>query len=414
MLEPLSAAIEAPIILQSRGRGLRRIADAALLDALRIVLRQAGTGRLQLTLPSGRSAVVGNGGGAQASLSLASYRAVWKIARRGLLGFADAYVNREVETDDLGALFRFLLDNEAGLAAGLPGVKRSARRDVLYHAARSNTREGSRRNIAEHYDLGNAFYALWLDAGMSYSSGIYVRPDMTLEEAQAAKHACIIEALDLRPGHEVLEIGCGWGVLAEEIAGRGSHVTAITISNQQLRAARERLAIGPLAARADVRFEDYRDTRGTFDRLVSIEMIEAVGEDNWPAYFRTIRDRLRPGGAAVIQAITIRDDLYDDYRRNPDFIQRYIFPGGMLPTVPMMRQQADHAGLGFVEIRRFGASYALTVAEWRRRFNEAWPRIEALGFDEHFRRVWNYYLTYCEAGFRHGTIDVGLYRLTRT
>ena len=248
---------------------------------------------------------------------------------------------------------------------------------------------------------------------MSYSSGIYASPGMSLEQAQAAKQARIIEALELEPGHDVLEIGCGWGALAEEIAARDAHVTAITISEQQHRVASQRLAVSRYADRVNVVFQDYRDTSGSFDRIVSIEMIEAVGEDGWATYFRTIHDRLKPGGLAVIQAITIHEDLFEDYRRRPDFIQRYIFPGGMLPTVPLMRAEAQRVGLEFCEIERFGASYALTVAEWRRRFVDAWPRIEALGFDERFRRMWDYYLTYCDVGFQRGTIDVGLYRIRK-
>lgn len=415
MSETTSAAnpIAETIVLRSTGRGLYRLVDTALLTGLGAVLRGASRGQLNVALPSGRSAVIGRGEGAQASLALRDYALFWKVIRRGLLGFGDAYVSGNVETDDLNEVFRFFLDNQSAITARLPLLLRSAPRDIAYHAARRNTHSGSRRNIAAHYDLGNAFYRQWLDAGMSYSSGIYDSPDTTLEEAQTAKHVRIIEALDLRPDHKVLEIGCGWGALAAAIAGRVAHIDAITISAQQLDEACERLAAHCAAERANVRFEDYRDTSGRYDRIVSVEMIEAVGEDNWSTYFRTINERLKPGGAAVIQAITIRDDLYDAYRCNPDFIQRYIFPGGMLPTGSMMRDHAREAGLDFIEVERFGDSYALTLAEWRRRFLAAWPRIEALGFDERFRRMWVYYLSYCEAGFRHGTIDVGLYRLAR-
>ena len=398
---------------QNRGRGIRRVIDAALLKVLAATLQSAGRGRLHLTLPSGRSAVLGHSGGNEADLALDTYGIVWKSIRRGLLGFADAYLAEDFDTDRLHNLFSFYLDNEAAISAAMPSVLRGARHDQVFHASRRNTRVGSRRNIAAHYDLGNAFYRLWLDPGMSYSSGIYARPDMSLEAAQDLKCARILQALRLEPTHDVLEIGCGWGALAQAIVAKGARVTAITISAQQHEAASERLAAAPFADRATVRFQDYRDTSGSFDRIASIEMIEAVGEDNWPTYFQTIHDRLKPGGLAVIQAITIREDLYEDYRRKPDFIQRYIFPGGMLPSVSMMRDHAEAAGLGFSELERFGGSYALTVAEWRRRFTEAWPRIHALGFDERFRRMWIYYLTYCEIGFQRGTIDVGLYRLCK-
>lgn len=413
MSEQSSAAVSAPARLQSHGRGLRRIADALLLQALSNVLKRADQGRLRLTMPSGRSTVIGRGGGAEAAVAIERYRVAWKVLRRGLIGFADAYISGDVEIDDLRAVFRFFLDNEAAITSRLPRLMQSAARDVAFHSSRSNTRPGSQQNIAAHYDLGNAFYALWLDAGMSYSSAIYASPDLTLEAAQTAKHERILAALDIRPGHEVLEIGCGWGALAELIATRAAHTTAITISEQQLDWTRQRLARAIGVGKASVQFMDYRDARGSFDRIASIEMIEAVGEENWPTYFRKIRDLLKPGGSAVIQAITIRDDLYEGYRRNPDFIQRYIFPGGMLPSLAQMRTHAGRSGLELVNVEQFGSSYAQTIAAWRQRFNEAWPRIEALGFDERFRRTWLYYLDYCEAGFEHGTIDVGLYRLLR-
>lgn len=413
MSNDLSVGLTGSAAQQRRGRGLRRLIDKALLGALDASLTGAKSGRLRLTLPSGRTAVLGHGGGQEATLVLNNYGAIWKSMRRGLLGFAEAYMDKDFDTDSLHELFSFYLDNEEAVSAALPGLLRGARRDVMFHSSRRNTRVGSRRNIAAHYDLGNEFYRLWLDPSMSYSSGIYTGPDMTLEAAQATKCSRILEALALGPGQDILEIGCGWGALAEAIIDQGARVTAITISEQQYRAACCRLATITDADRATVLFQDYRDTTGSFDRIASVEMIEAVGEDNWPTYFRTIHDRLKPGGLAVIQAITIRDDLYEDYRKKPDFIQRYIFPGGMLPSVPSMRVHAEAAGLTFSELERFGSSYAQTLVEWRRRFCEAWPRIHALGFDERFRRMWDYYLTYCEVGFRRGTIDVGLYQLCK-
>ncbi len=407
------AVHDAGMLLEARGSGLRRLIDATLLDALASSLGTGLVGRLRLTLPSGRTALLGKGAGCEVALSLRSYRAIRKTMHRGLLGFAEAYLAGDFETDSLDDLFRFFFDNEAMISRALPGLLRSASRDRSFHTRRRNTRTGSRRNIAAHYDLGNDFYKQWLDPSMLYSSAIYRGQNVSLDEAQAIKTAAILAALDLREGGSVLEIGCGWGAVAEAMAGSGASVRAITISEQQLLAARARIAEAGLAARAQVAFEDYRDTVGQFDRIVSIEMIEAVGEDNWPAYFRTIHDRLRPGGHAVIQAITIRDDLYDGYRAKADFIQRYIFPGGMLPTVAMLERHGCAAGLGFEEVERFGSSYASTLAEWQSRFSAAWPRIEALGFDGRFRRMWDYYLSYCRVGFERGTIDVGLYRFTK-
>ena len=314
---------------------------------------------------------------------------------------------------DLKALFEFYLANEAAITRAMPHVNDTRSADRSHHLSRANTRAGSRRNIADHYDLGNAFYSLWLDPSMLYSSGIYRDADDTLEAAQAEKLARILESLELSGGETLLEIGCGWGALATAAAQANARVTAITISAEQLAGARSRIAEAGVADRAEVRFEDYRDTTGTFDRLVSIEMIEAVGEENWPLFFGTVSNRLKPGGSAVIQAITIHEDAFARYRENPDFIQRYIFPGGMLPTVELMTERAGDARLAFETVERFGMSYALTLAEWRRRFEAAWPEIAKLGFDERFRRMWRYYLVYCEIGFERGLIDVGLYRLRK-
>ena len=398
---------------ETRGKLLRH-ADGALLRGLERMSSGRLASRLHVTLPSGAEAVLGPPTApCAASLDLKSYGAIWKLVRGGALGFAESYMDGDAETGDLRALFEFYFANEQALTSAFPALAVSRVRDRLWHRSRSNTRAGSRRNIAAHYDLGNAFYSPWLDASMSYSSALYADDAMSLEEAQQAKIARILDALELHPGHTLLEIGCGWGALAEAAAHAGARVDAITISQQQLNAAAARIAAAGLAANVDIRFEDYRDTAGTYDRLVSIEMIEAVGEENWPRYFSTIAERLAPAGVAVLQAITIRESAFDAYRRNPDFIQRYIFPGGMLPTVELMHRRSEEAGLDFEVVERFGASYAMTLAEWRKRFEAAWPRIASLGFDERFRRMWLYYLTYCEIGFERGLIDVGFYRLRK-
>ncbi len=409
-------AARAAIGADGRKAILRRGAAATtgLLGALDWLLRRHGIGRLRLTLPSGASGVIGTPDGpVEAQLSLKSYGALWSLARRGALGFAESYMDGIVDTDDLRSLFYLYLANEPSITRAFPSLNATCSRDRHFHMHRRNTHAGSRRNIADHYDLGNAFYQLWLDKSMSYSSGIYTGGTATLEDAQQAKLGRVLSALDLSDGHSLLEIGCGWGALAEAAARRGANVRAITISEQQLSAARERIAAARLTDRVEVCFEDYRDTTGRFDRLVSIEMIEAVGEENWPLFFKTVADRLCPGGLAVIQAITIREDAFAQYQQNPDFIQRYIFPGGMLPTVELMHQRAAEAGLAFETIERFGGCYARTLADWRSRFETAWPEIAALGFDDRFRRMWLYYLTYCEVGFERGLIDVGLYRLKK-
>ncbi len=412
---PDNAVISQTSIAQERSVGRPRHAPVGiLLRTFNWILRRHGIGRLRLTLPSGVCASLGDPScPVEAHIALESYSALWKLATRGALGFAESYMDGDFDTEDLRQVFELYLANEPAITRAFPSVNDTRSRDRRYHHRRSNTLNGSRRNIAEHYDLGNAFYRLWLDADMSYSSAIYEHAEMTLEEAQAVKQSRILAALELEPDNKLIEIGCGWGALAQTMARAGAQVTAITISKKQLVAARERIARAGLDDRVDVRFEDYRLTNGTFDRLVSVEMIEAVGEENWPLFFRTVADRLAPGGLAVIQAITIREDAFAQYRQNPDFIQRYIFPGGMLPTVELMRARAAEQGLGFEMLERFGPSYAVTLADWRRRFEAAWPEISRLGFDERFRRRWLYYLIYCEIGFERGLIDVGLYRLRK-
>lgn len=393
--------------------GMAALRDAVLLKIVAAALPPVLSGRVRLTMPSGNSAVFGQPGGVEAHLTLKDLSPIWKAMRRGAIGFADAYVSGSLEPRDLADLLRFFVDNRPNLvnaSRGLFGVRVS---DRIYHRSRRNTRSGSRRNIAAHYDLGNEFYKRWLDGGLAYSSGLYRRGITTLEQSQAEKNRAILTALALEPGHRLLEIGCGWGGLAEMAGRAGADVTAITVSAEQHVYARDRIAAAGLADRVDIRFQDYRDTAGTFDRVVSVEMIEAVGAENWPTYFATIANRLSPGGIAILQGITIREESFPHYQSKPDFIQRYIFPGGMLPTKTLMAKHAADAGLSFEIVETFGRSYAATLAEWRRRFEAAWPEIEALGFDERFRRLWHYYLVYCQVGFERDVIDVGHYKLTK-
>lgn len=404
-----------------RNRISRRV-DEALLGLCQKTLRNSLSGALRLTLPSGSQALIGReDSNAAASLELRSYRMFWNALRRGSIGFAESYMAEDACSDDLLALFGFFIANKQALQSAGRGQFRVRLQDRLFHALRRNTRTGSQRNIKAHYDLGNDFYRLWLDPEMTYSSGLYATGTATLEAAQDAKYRRIIDALELKPGHRILEIGFGWGGLARRAAGRGAHVTGLTLSQEQLKAARARMAALGLAGHTDLRLQDYRDATGTFDRVVSIEMIEAVGAENWPTYFKCLHDRLAPGGIAVLQGITIAPQIYAAYRRKPDFIQRYIFPGGMLPTQDIIREQAEAAGLEFECVQNFGHSYARTLAEWRQRFHAAWPEIAALSSDEHrgrafderFRRMWDYYFAYSQAGFTHGTVDVGIFKLRK-
>lgn len=380
---------------------------------LRKLLKRVQAGRLVVTMPDGRRLeAAGPQPGPQAGLVLRRWRAVWRLLAQGDLGLALSWRDGDWTSPDLTALLLFGLANESAWGGAGSGSRAGRWLARLLHRARANTRSGSRRNIAFHYDLGNDFYARWLDDSMLYSSALYERDDDTLEAAQARRLERILELMRMRPGAEVLEIGCGWGTLAATLAQRfDARVTGLTLSTEQLAFARARAEAWGVAQRTDLRLQDYRDVQGTYDRIVSIEMIEAVGEDYWPTYFRTLADRLRPGGVAVIQAITIADAHFDSYRRGADFIQHCIFPGGMLPSPSALREQAARAGLELGEELLFGTSYARTLADWRARFLAAWPAIAAQGFDPAFKRLWQYYLCYCEAGFLAGRVDVGLYTL---
>ncbi|MFO1025743.1 MAG: cyclopropane-fatty-acyl-phospholipid synthase family protein [Acetobacteraceae bacterium] len=381
----------------------------------RMLLSRIRTGTLTIVTPSGlrlSSAVPERTNGPHGVMVLRRWRTLRRLLFQGDISFAEAYMDGDWHSPDLPALIELAGRNMPTLTDAIDGTWLKRLRNRLVHRRNANTREGSKRNIVRHYDLGNDFYRLWLDEGMSYSSAIYGDGVTTLEAAQSTKQDRILALLDLRGGERVLEIGCGWGGLAERLVRDGGcHVTGLTLSPAQLEAAQARLAAHQ--AQADMRLQDYRDADGAFDRIVSIEMLEAVGEAYWPSYFRAAHDRLRPGGRAVIQAITIAEPLFEGYKRTTDFIQHYIFPGGMLPTVTELRRQVAQASLVMRSEERFAPSYARTLAEWRQRFHAAWPEVQRQGFDERFRRMWDYYLAYCEGGFRAGNIDVGLYVMER-
>ncbi|KQP18350.1 cyclopropane-fatty-acyl-phospholipid synthase family protein [Pseudorhodoferax sp. Leaf267] len=384
-----------------------------LRRVLRSLLDRLPCGELVVVLPHGERLVArGAQAGPHAQLVLHRWRPLRRLMAQGDLGLALSYRDGDWSTPDLVALLQFGAANDAAAGAALQGRGWSRWLSRLAHMRRANTRRGSRDNIAFHYDLGNAFYAQWLDDSMLYSSALYARGDESLEQAQAARLARIVALLDVPQGADVLEIGCGWGALALALARQhGARVTGLTLSTEQLAFAQQRAVEQGLAPQLDLRLQDYRDVQGQYARIVSIEMVEAVGEAWWPTYFETLRARLQPGGHAVVQAITIADAHFESYRRGADFIQRCIFPGGMLPSPTALREHAARAGLVLQEELTFGASYAATLVDWRQRFLTAWPAIEALGFDANFRRLWEYYLSYCEAGFRSGRVDVGLYSL---
>ncbi|MDX9998881.1 MAG: cyclopropane-fatty-acyl-phospholipid synthase family protein [Phenylobacterium sp.] len=403
----------APISLTARSGALNQLpelknAPAAFRTAVRMMAANWIAGTLTFELPSGRELrMEGAKPGPDARIVVRDYRFISRVLAAGDIGFAEGYMAGEWDTPDLAAVLEVVSRNSEGLIRLITGNPLFRVAGVVRHLLRANTRKGAQKNIHAHYDLGNAFYSRWLDETMTYSSARYAEPGQPLSEAQRNKYRSLAESIGLQSGQHVLEIGCGWGGFAEFAARDvGAKVTAITISKEQHDFARERMFRQGLNERAEIRFVDYRDVEGRFDRVASIEMFEAVGEQYWPAYFEKIAQVLSPGGLAGLQIITIRDEVFDSYRRRMDFIQRYIFPGGMLPSEERLRKVTGAAGLAWHGIARFGQHYADTLAEWRRRFDGAWDEIRPLGFDERFRRLWRFYLSYCEAGFRTGQTNV--------
>ncbi len=373
-----------------------------------VLARNWGFGALDLVLPSGQ-AVRFQGGqpGPEARLSVKDFSFMRRVFASGAIGFAEGYMAGEWDTPDLPGLLEVLSLNFDRLQALVDGKPLMRLVNGVLHLMRRNTRAGSRRNIHAHYDLGEAFYGAWLDPSMTYSSAVFSQPGASLQTAQEAKYAAIARSIDIRPDHRVLEIGCGWGGFAEHVAGKvGARFTGVTISKAQHDYAKKRMFEQGLADRADILLTDYRDVQGRFDRVVSIEMFEAVGEAYWPAYFAKVAEVLAPGGRAGLQIITIKDELFGHYRRHTDFIQKYVFPGGMLPSESRLMQEVAGAGLTWQSVARYGEDYAHTLSHWASRFQAAWRAITELGFDERFRRLWLFYLGYCEAGFRTGRTDV--------
>jgi len=361
-------------------------------------------GTLHYVLPGGhRGTIQGAQPGPAATILLHRWRAVRRLLLRGSLGFAEAYLDRDWESPDLPTFVELVTRNAVNRRVGTFWQRVFER---IRHSRRTNTKTGSRRNIAAHYDLGNEFYAAWLDPSMTYSSAVFPEDVAVLEDAQSQKYGQLLDLIQAKPGDRVLEIGCGWGGFAEYAARLGIGVTGITISRAQHEFAEQRIAQAGLSHLAEIRLCDYRDIDGSFDHVVSIEMIEAVGETYWPVYFERISRCLRKGGRVAIQAITTRDEHFAHYRRRADFIQTYIFPGGMLPCRSVLRDHAERVGLQWISDDGFATHYARTLGEWRRKFVASWPRIRKMGFDERFRRIWEFYLASCEGSFRARGIDV--------
>ena len=378
----------------------------ALLDKW---LSRIEAGELRAVFPSNFQKVYSGGQvGPTADIKINSWKLVPRLLLSGDMGLAESFLSGEWETSNLTQLILLGDINERALGNAVTPSKFINLIEKLRHQRRDNSKRGSRRNIAAHYDLGNEFYSHWLDNSMSYSSALFTDFGEELEVGQNRKYQRLAKALKLKEGDQVLEIGCGWGGFAEIAAKEYKcNVVGITLSNEQAKFAQRRMQENQLSNLVDIRIEDYRDVQGSFDKIVSIEMFEAVGEEHWRNYFETIKTRLKPGGLAGIQSITIANEFFETYKRRPDFIQKYIFPGGILPSEDKLNNAVSSAGLKILDDYYFGKSYAETLRRWQSTFEQKWDDIKNLGFDEKFQKMWRYYLSYCEAGFETGHINVG-------
>ncbi|MEO9684177.1 MAG: cyclopropane-fatty-acyl-phospholipid synthase family protein [Tateyamaria sp.] len=366
------------------------------------------TGRVDFVLPDGRHfRAEGPNPGPIAELHIHNDDLFARLIREGDLGFCDAYLDEWWSTPDLQAFMDWVHADNDDIYDGFPGMGFVRNFEKFRFWLQRNHREQARKNISYHYDLGNEFYGLWLDDTMTYSSALFETGQESHEAAQIAKYASMVDQMGVQPGDHVLEIGCGWGGFAEYAAKeRGLKVTGLTISQEQFNYAQERIEKAGLSRLVDFKLQDYRDEAGTYDGIASIEMFEAVGQKYWPTYFDTVRERLKPGKTATLQIITVQDKRWDVYQRGVDFIQKYIFPGGMLPSRSALRDQIVKAGLGIERSVEFGQSYNITLRRWHETFNEKWDQIAEMGFDDRFRRMWNFYLTSCAATFESANCDV--------
>ena len=377
--------------------------------ALFRILERLRVGQLAIVTPDGERIVFsGATPGPVAEMEIRDWRAVAALVKGGDIGMGEAWRDGWIDSPELTPLLLVFLANQRSFAEAWYGGPVARLVFGLLHKLRPNTRAGAKKNIHAHYDLGNAFYSLWLDRTMSYSAALFSGDAaQSFEQAQEAKYERILRELAVDASHHVLEIGCGWGGFAEYAARtRGCRITGVTISREQLAYARERIARAGLDSLVRLEFTDYRDITGSYDRIVSIEMVEAVGERYWKTYYRTLHERLKPGGRGMVQAITIDADAFPAYRSTSDFIREYVFPGGMLAPKERMAELAREAGLVPGEAFCFGPDYAESLRRWHASFKSRTGEIRALGFDAAFLRLWEFYLCYCEAGFMNGRVDV--------
>ena len=377
--------------------------------------KKLNNGRIDFILPDGRLfRVDAPGPGPVAEIVVHNPDTFARLIREGELGMADAYLEGWWSTPDLQSFMDVMYADNDDMYDSFAGLQIVRFWERLRHWMNRNTKDQAKKNISYHYDLGNRFYGLWLDDTMTYSSALFKTGQESLEKAQTAKYASMVDQMGAKRGDHVLEIGCGWGGFAEYAAKeRGIKVTGLTISREQHDYAQKRIQKAGLSDQVEIKLRDYRDETGIYDGIASIEMFEAVGEKYWPIYFSSVRDRLKPGSNGTFQIITIQDSRFEIYRKSVDFIQKYIFPGGMLPSPTVLRREVERAGLNVKKSVEFGESYSQTLRRWHDTFNERWDEISLLGFDGRFRRMWNFYLTSCAAGFHSGSIDVTQITVTK-
>ena len=365
-------------------------------------------GQLDVILPNGATLRFGKPNDEpRALLRIHNDRTAKRFLTKGQLGFCESYLDGDWSSPDAALFFELILRNAQSMKKIMLGKKWTRILSRIAHILKPNSRRGSRKNIYSHYDIGNDFYTQWLDPSMTYSSALFADGIEDLKEAQTRKYQEIVNRLGLKPEHHVLEIGCGWGGFAEYAARTiGCKVTAITVSEAQYEYAKTRIEDAGLSDKVEIRLQDYRDVAGKFDRIASIEMFEAVGEAYWPTFFETLKVRLKKGGRAVLQIITIRDEDFENYRKSADYIQRYIFPGGMLPSMSALKKEIKAADLKQGDHIAFGKDYARTLKLWNEEFQKTWPKHNSEKLNTRFKRLWEQYLCYCQAGFTVGSIDV--------
>ena len=403
--------------MDSQNTQIKLLPDASAPIAIKLlyhVLSGCERGQLHLTVDNETYLVEGKQAGPDANITIHNaLKIIKKLSSDGDIGFAEAYMQGDWDTDNLSDFLYWATLNLGALSDHLKANFFVRVFNRLRHLTRRNSERGSRRNISAHYDLGNDFYQLWLDPTMTYSSAIFADTEEDLEQAQTRKYQQLLASLDASPGQHILEVGCGWGGFAEHAARQGYRVTGVTLSTEQLAWAQKRIVDAGLDDLVDLRLQDYRNIEEQFDHIVSIEMFEAVGESYWPSFFDTLFSRLKSGGKIALQTITIDHQHFDHYRQNVDFIQRYIFPGGMLPSPEVFAQHAEKSGLTIEQATDYGTDYERTVLVWHQRFNDVVHQVKALGYDDQFIRMWRYYLSYCEAGFRDKHTGVYQYLMVK-